>query len=75
MILILLMSAGSNPYLALITCFLFSVYSVFIYTLIYFVYGIEIATDVVIEETASLDYLYFSIVTWTTLGYGDIKPI
>jgi hypothetical protein len=24
--------------------------------------------------TDPLDFLYFSIVTWTTLGYGDIRP-
>jgi hypothetical protein len=25
-------------------------------------------------EVKDLDYYYFSIVTWTTLGYGDFKP-
>ena len=24
--------------------------------------------------TRPLDFLYFSFVTWTTLGYGDLKP-
>jgi len=32
----------------------------------------------VIEGTAKvtrrMDFLYFSIVTWTTLGYGDLRP-
>ena len=27
-----------------------------------------------LENPMPLDGLYFSIVTWTTLGYGDIKP-
>jgi hypothetical protein len=27
-----------------------------------------------VAVTSFRDFLYFSIVTWTTVGYGDIKP-
>ena len=27
------------------------------------------------ETVDTLTALYFSIVTWTTLGYGDLKPL
>ena len=38
---------------------------------IYRVYGLDGMPPPLDRETA----VYFSIVTWTTLGYGDLKPI
>jgi hypothetical protein len=41
------------------------------YAIIYQHYGLLNDTTPV---TSPSDFLYFSIVTWTTLGYGDLKP-
>lgn len=45
------------------------------FALVYKAYGI---IDTSNGETINPDWLnalYFSVVTWTTLGYGDFKPI
>ncbi len=42
-----------------------------IYALIYRFLGL---TEAGVRVEHPLDFLYFSIVTWTTLGYGDIVP-
>jgi len=41
----------------------------FIFPLLYFILG------GITKVSSPLDYLYFSIVTATTLGYGDLQPI
>jgi len=41
----------------------------FIFPLLYFIFG------GITKVSSPLDYLYFSIVTATTLGYGDLQPI
>ncbi len=41
------------------------------YSVLFQRYGLLEDKDRVTEP---LDYIYFSVVTWTTLGYGDIKP-
>lgn len=41
---------------------------------IYFALGISDGSPEILKYKV-LDSLYFSIVTWTTLGYGDFKPI
>lgn len=43
------------------------------FTFLHLSAGIRIATGS-IDTTAILDGLYFSIVTFTTLGYGDLQP-
>jgi len=43
-----------------------------IYALIYKRIGLLSGGEAITEP---LDFLYFSIVTWTTLGYGDIVPV
>jgi ABC-type multidrug transport system fused ATPase/permease subunit len=52
-------------YLAQISAF------VFCYAHIYIEYGI-VQNEII--ETEYLNHIYFSIVTWTTLGYGDFQP-
>ncbi len=44
---------------------------VLVCTAIYMGFGLKEAT----EPLTFGDYLYFSIVTWTTLGYGDLQPV
>ena len=41
------------------------------YAMMYTVYGVTNGTDVIKDMQTSL---YFSLVTWTTLGYGDLQP-
>ena len=40
-----------------------------VFPLLYFIFG------GITKASSPLDYLYFSIVTATTLGYGDLQPI
>lgn len=44
-----------------------------IFSYIYYLYGVEGPEGVITGDF--ITSLYFSIVTWTTLGYGDLKPI
>lgn len=54
---------------------IFVVIVVFTYAGIYSQHGILLDTDKGTETVHSfVDSLYFSIVTWTTLGYGDFSP-
>ena len=43
------------------------------YTLIYKKLGI-LDSQTLEVATSLKDFIYFSVVTWTTLGYGDFKP-
>ncbi len=43
-----------------------------VFALVYTEFGIMDSNSIVIKDFVSA--LYFSIVTWTTLGYGDFKP-
>ena len=52
--------------LALVVFFLIEIYALTYHSL-----GLYRGNDPV---TDAVDFLYFSIVTWTTLGYGDISP-
>jgi len=47
--------------------------NIFIFTTIYYHFGLIQNSKLVQNEF--LTSLYFSIVTWTTLGYGDYSPI
>lgn len=44
---------------------------ILIFSLIYYVMGKEHLSD----ELSFFDALYFSVVTQTTIGYGDITPV
>ena len=54
--------------LVLVACIPFFV---FLFALIYANLGLQSTIDQPVLET---DYLYFSVVTFTTLGYGDLAP-
>jgi len=42
------------------------------YSIIYFTLRNQISAN--FDLTSFFDYIYFSIITFTTLGYGDILP-
>ena len=51
--------------------------NIIIFSIIYYMYGVEGVDDkgkIITIENDMWTSLYFSIVTWTTLGYGDFKP-
>lgn len=52
--------------------FLFASWIVLTSAASYATYGIDIGDGTV--PTNKWDYLYFSVVTFTTLGYGDFRP-
>lgn len=58
---------GEKPYRVI----LFSIAVIFLYAIVYF---ITAAIDIPLKTVGFWDYLYFSIVTFTTLGFGDITP-
>ena len=47
-------------------------YTILIYALIYRHAGVIDSAGQTLRDTAS--GLYFSLITWTTLGYGDLRP-
>src|SRR5438105_3889295 len=57
--------------LALYALSTLAVQIILMYAILYRWFGIFDGNSIVKEP---LDFLYFSIVTWTTLGYGDIRP-
>lgn len=52
--------------------FLSAIFQICFFASIFFNYGISNCSD---NVCGFLTYFYFSIVTWTTLGYGDFQPL
>lgn len=50
-----------------------SIGMIFVFAGIYSITGLQI--DGELNQVHHWDALYFSVVTWTTLGYGDFQPI
>ena len=50
----------------------FSISIIIMFAAVYKYYGLII--DESLTQTTWMDSIYFSIVTWTTLGYGDVQP-
>lgn len=53
--------------------------NVLLFAGVYFSFGIEVGIDPnsnepIISTGSYINSIYFSLVTWTTLGYGDFKP-
>jgi len=53
--------------------FLLALFNIILFAIVYFIYGIN-SNSGLIKYDWDIS-LYFSIVTWTTLGYGDYSPI
>ena len=47
---------------------------VFIYSIVYYYLNAVTSSSLVIKNYSLWDYVYYSIVTFTTLGYGDMFP-
>lgn len=71
---------GENP----LRVVMFSLMIIFCWSLLYFACGVGAEIEIMkfsLQQTAAqnlgefLNCLYFSVVTFTTLGYGDIAPI
>jgi hypothetical protein len=46
--------------------------NIFLFSVIYYIFGIEFVSETV--KNNSYASLYFSIMTWTTISYGDFTP-
>ena len=75
-ILIRVFSQTREPNLLGIALYLFSsLLMVFMFTRLYMLDGINDVSSVQPMPTKKFwDCFYFSIVTWTSLGYGDVQP-
>lgn len=64
---------GEKPYFIVLLWFKV----ILLYAVIYLLTDIPFNTikDASFSENGVVDYLYFSMVTFTTLGYGDLKPL
>jgi len=65
--------AKGDNFKELVLAFTFGISNIFIFASLYYIYGIQFDDGLIVESFS--DSIYFSIVTWTTLGYGDFKPI
>jgi uncharacterized protein YjbI with pentapeptide repeats len=66
-------SFGEKPYFIVLLWFKVIV----LYAIVYLVTDIPFNSikNASFSENGVIDYLYFSMVTFTTLGYGDLKPL
>lgn len=63
----------NNSFLLSIYWFTLSIIvEIVLFAEVYYEYGISNCNE---ANCSFLTYIYFSIVTWTTLGYGDFHPI
>jgi len=53
--------------------FLMGLMNISFFALFYYMFGIKSGSEVIIGDLPTS--FYFSIVTWTTLGYGDFSPV
>ena len=71
LLMALLCGYGEKPYRVIASSFAI----VFLYSLIYFLLNIlNVPQDYAAGSLNVWDYIYFSIVTFTTLGFGDLTP-
>lgn len=66
---------SSRPGKKLMYFLVFTGLTIGYFSLVYFAYGIVDSTDGEVVRGNWLNATYFSVVTWTTLGYGDFRPI
>ncbi|WP_417415376.1 ion channel [Hoeflea sp.] len=53
-----------------------SISSIFYYAILYYdAIKVSFSGTGLDEKSPMIDAIYYSIVTWTTLGYGDITPM
>ena len=53
--------------------FITALINIFLFSTIYYLFGINSGQDIIKNDWVTS--IYFSIVTWTTLGYGDLAPV
>ncbi|MDH3346490.1 MAG: ion channel [Desulfobulbaceae bacterium] len=64
---------GKLVYYEFIMVSITGVSNMFLFCGLYYVYGLHSVQGIIKHDF--LTSLYFSVVTWTTLGYGDLQPI
>lgn len=64
--------SAKKLYAEYIWIFFSALLNIFIFACIYHMYGITYNGNLVVGDW--YNSIYFSIVTWTTLGYGDFSP-
>lgn len=57
-----------------VVVFFTGVANIVLFAGIYYIFGIDPGDSVALKEDFNTS-LYFSIITWTTLGYGDFRPL
>jgi len=74
LIVVLIMEHLDNKKIySLIDSFILALNNILMFAFIYNAYGIYDSNKLLIKNDFMIS-LYFSIVTWTTLGYGDFTP-
>ncbi len=66
---------SNKPGKKLVYFLIFTGLTIGYFSLVYFAYGIIDSTNDEVVSGNWLNAIYFSVVTWTTLGYGDFRPI
>jgi len=72
---IIFYSRKTNKWRSILSFSFFLVAIVFFYSFAYFNFGIKSSESYITDLERYLDCLYFSCITFTTVGYGDISPI
>lgn len=63
----------ADSFFELLSVALTGLSNIALFSYFYYAYGVEGPEGIIAGDF--ITSLYFSIVTWTTLGYGDLKPI